>query len=195
MNSQIHDENQAPEQAVDTPTEVETDAVEETAQKTANASQEQETVVTQAKFDTVQAQAQEYLEGWQRARAEFANYKKRIEREMKDNQSTAAGNVVKDILPVIDDFERALSNLPEDLRENAWVGGMSMIQRKLLKVLEDYNVTIVDPTGEPFDPNIHEAIAMDDSDEVASGHVIATMQKGYVLGERVLRPALVRVAK
>ncbi len=70
-----------------------------------------------------------------------------------------------------------------------------MIQRKLNKILENYNVTVLDPTGEPFDPNLHEAIGMEDSDDVESGHVTATMQKGYVLGERVLRPALVRVAK
>ncbi len=151
--------------------------------------------MTQAKYDAAQAQAQEYLEGWQRARAEFANYKKRVERELKDSHSSAAGTVLKDILPVIDDFERAMNNMPEDLQGNSWIGGVTMIQRKLTKILENYNVTIVDPTGELFDPNQHEAIGMEDSDDVESGHITVTMQKGYVLGERVLRPALVRVAK
>ncbi len=145
-------------------------------------------------LDAAQAQAQEYLEGWQRARAEFANYKKRVEREMKDSHSNAAASVLKDILPVIDDFERATSSVPANLKDEAWVGGVNMILRKLNKVLDDYNVTIIDPTGQPFDPTRHEAIGMDDSDTVESGHVTVTMLKGYVLGDRVLRPALVRVA-
>ena len=97
-------------------------------------------------------------------------------------------------MPVIDDFERAMSNVPEQLQGDPWVGGVGMILRKLNKVLEDYNVTVIDPTGEPFDPNRHEAIGMDDSSDMAAGHVTATVQKGYVLGDRVLRPALVRVA-
>ena len=144
--------------------------------------------------DAAQVQAQEYLEGWQRARAEFANYKKRVERELKDSHSSAAGIVLKDILPVIDDFERAMSNVPENLQDDPWVGGVGMILRKLNKILDNYNVTVIDPTGEPFDPNRHEAIGMDDSTDMEAGHVTATMQKGYLLGDRVLRPALVRVA-
>lgn len=161
-----------------------------------DASEQEEKVVTQKEFEAVQAQAQEYLEGWQRARAEFANYKKRVDRELKDTQSYAAGDVIKSLLPVIDDFERALANVPADLQENAWVNGVSLIQRKLNKLLEDYKVTVVDPTGEPFDPSIHEAIGADEaSDETPSGHVTATMQRGYMIGDRVLRPALVRVAQ
>jgi molecular chaperone GrpE len=178
VNSQIHDEEPTPETA---------------EQKSSSAEQGQG--VSQATFDALQTQAQEYLEGWQRNRAEFANYKKRIEREMKDTHSNAAGSVLKDILPAIDDFDRAMNNIPDTLKDDKWVGGVGMVLRKFNKILEDYNVTVLDPVGEPFDPNLHEAIGMDDSDSVATGHVTATMQKGYVLGDRVLRPALVRVAK
>lgn len=169
----------------------------EQAAKTAEAAApaEQGNGVTQAMYDALQTQAQEYLEGWQRNRAEFANYKKRVEREMKDSYGNAAGSVLKDILPAIDDFERAMSSVPEALKDDKWVGGVGMVLRKFNKILDDYNVTVVDPVGEVFDPNRHEAIGMDDSDSVAAGHVTATMQKGYVLGDRVLRPALVRVAK
>lgn len=218
MSSQIHDEDHAQDQAVNEarvddattpagattaeapPTDApasETPASDAPAAETDNASieHEQGQVVTQEKYDAVQVQAQEYLEGWQRARAEFANYKKRVEREMKDSHSSAAGAVLKDMLPVIDDLERAMNNVPEDLQGNAWIGGVTMIQRKLNKILENYQVTVLDPTGEPFDPNLHEAIGMENSDDVESGHVTTTMQKGYVQGERVLRPALVRVAK
>jgi len=184
------DQEQVPEQAAE---------AQATAQETAKvenaASTRQENGVTQAMYDAAQAKANEYLEGWQRARAEFANYKKRVEREMKDSHSQAAASVIKDILPAIDDFERAMSHIPENLQEDPWVGGVGMILRKLNKVLDDYDVKVIDPTGEPFDPNLHEAIGMEASDDVEAGHVTVTMQKGYVLGDRVLRPALVRVAK
>jgi molecular chaperone GrpE len=200
VNSDMHDENQAPqsaEAAAEAEVSADGDERANAASATAasdNASVEQGDVVTREMYTAAQTQAQEYLEGWQRARAEFANYKKRVEREMKDSYGSAAGAVLKDILPALDDFERAMSNVPEHLQGDPWVGGVGMILRKLNKVLDDYNVTVIDPTGEPFDPNRHEAIGTEDSSEVPTGHVTATMQKGYVLGDRVLRPALVRVA-
>lgn len=183
-DSPVHDENPTPEQTAE--------ALENAA--AADASSEGPNV-TQAEYEAAQTQAQEYLEGWQRARAEFANYKKRVERELSDSKNTAAGSVLKDILPAIDDFERAMNHVPENLQDEPWVNGVGMILRKLNKVLDTYNVTVLDPTGEVFDPNRHEAISMEDSDDVPSGHVAVTMQKGYLLGDRVLRPALVRVAK
>lgn len=142
----------------------------------------------------LQKQAQTYLEGWQRERAEFANYKKRMERDKLDLYQTAANDVLKNLLPVLDDLERAFSNLPADLKDNSWVDGMGGVQRKFLKVLETFNVTPIDPTGQPFDPNEHEAIGTDDS-ELPPGTVTTTMQRGYRAGERVLRPALVKVAQ
>jgi molecular chaperone GrpE len=158
--------------------------------------QQEQAAVTQAEFQAVQTKAQEYLDGWQRARAEFANYKKRVEREMKDNQHLAAGDTIKALLPILDDFERAMANLPPELAANAWINGVNMIQKKLNKFLDDANVIIIDPTGQPFDPSEHEAIGTDQPTEAApSGHVTVTMQRGYKLGERVLRPALVRVAQ
>lgn len=187
MSSEVHENDQAPEQS-------NTDAARPPADAANAASQEQGQDVSQ-KIEAIQAQANEYLAGWQRARAEFANYKKRVEREMKDSHSSAAGNVLKDILPAIDDFERAMSHIPENLQGDPWVGGVGMILRKFNKMLDDYDVTVIDPTGELFDPNRHEAIGTEASDEVEAGHVTATMQKGYVLGDRVLRPALVKVAQ
>lgn len=153
------------------------------------------TTVDAAALEQLRAQANEYLEGWQRARAEFANYKKRIERDMKESYQNASADVLKDFLPILDDFERALANVPEELQGHPWISGVSMIHRKMNKLLEDYGVTIIEPTGQPFDPNLHEAVGMDDETEAASGTVTATMQKGYLVGERVLRPALVRVAR
>ena len=141
-----------------------------------------------------QAEAQTNLEGWQRARAEFANYKKRTDRELQMTHQRASLDTLAGMLPIIDDFERALANLPDDLQGNPWLNGVSLIMKKFEKLLEEHHVEVIDPVGEAFDPRYHEAIGMEESTDVESGHVTTTLQKGYVSDERVLRPALVRVA-
>jgi molecular chaperone GrpE len=146
-------------------------------------------------LNEAQQQAGEYLEGWQRARAEFANYKKRVERELQDNREQALGMALKSVLPVVDDFDRALASVPEDIQDNPWVSGVSMVQRKLYRLLEEHGVTAFDPVGEMFDPTRHEAIGSDGVSDAPSGQITATLQKGYLIGEHVLRPALVRVAQ
>lgn len=148
-----------------------------------------------SELEAARKQAQEYFEGWQRERADFSNYKKRAERDLMTMRFNAKIDTLKSLLPVLDDFERAMENLPEDLREQPWPEGISAIQRKLLKTLEEHGVQPVDPTGEMFDPNLHEAIGKDSTADVPSGHITVTLQKGYVAGDRVLRPALVRVAE
>lgn len=141
-----------------------------------------------------QKQAQEYLAGWQRERAEFNNYRKRVERDTKDTAQNAAAETILKMLPIIDDLERAFAHIPADLQGNAWIGGVTGIHRKFQKFIEDQGLTIIDPVGEQFDPSRHEAVGTEDSSDVESGHITATLQKGYSRGERVLRPALVRVA-
>jgi molecular chaperone GrpE len=143
----------------------------------------------------VRAQAQQYLEGWQRERAEFANYRRRTEQERVSSYQNATGDVLKKIIPVIDDFDRAVANIPADLGSNPWVSGTAMIQRKLQKVLDDFGVTIISPQGEVFDPTMHEAVMMEPRDDVESGTIVEVMQKGYKTGDRLLRPALVKVAQ
>jgi len=146
-------------------------------------------------IDALRRESQANLEGWQRSRAEFLNYKKRTDREIKESRERAALDALSKMLPVIDDFERAVQNIPEDLKSNSWVSGTALIQRKFDKLLEEFSVQRIDPTGQPFDPRFHEAIGTDAStDESPGGHVTVTLQKGYLSGERVLRPALVRVA-
>lgn len=142
----------------------------------------------------LEKKAKEYMDGWMRERADFANYKKRVENQLRDSAQNAAVEALVALLPVIDDFERAMSNVPSELAGNPWLNGISMIQRKFQKMLDDQGVTILDPVGEVFDPNRHEAVGMEDSSEVESGHVTVTLQKGYAHGERILRPALVKVA-
>ena len=156
---------------------------------------QEQLAAAQQEIAAANKESQQNLEGWQRTLAEFQNYKKRIDREVKDSYQNASVDFLTRLLPVIDDFERALANVPPELSDNAWVNGTSLIQRKFNRVLEDYGVTAMDPTGQPFDPNMHQAIGADESADVESGHVTVTMQKGYLCGERVLRPALVKIAK
>jgi len=141
-----------------------------------------------------QKEATSYKEGWQRTQAEFANYKKRVERERTEMFQRASLDTLRALLPIIDDFDRAFENIPEDISKHLWVGGVSMIQRKFENLLEKYEIEVINPRGEPFDPNFHEAIGVEDSDEVDSGNVAITLQKGYKSGNLVLRPALVKVA-
>lgn len=139
-----------------------------------------------------QAQAAEYLDGWQRTQAEFSNYKKRLEREQSAMSDMMRAQNIKKFLPVVDDLERALANRPTEAE--AWVNGIELIYRKLTSILESEGVTRIEAVGQPFDPNLHEAIAQEPSDTVESGHVTAVVQAGYMLGDRVIRHALVRVA-
>ncbi len=141
-----------------------------------------------------QTEAQTNKDGWQRARAEFANYKKRTDRERSELFQRAALDTLKGLLPIIDDFDRAFDSVPEGIGDDPWLGGVSMIQRKFMTLLEQYAVEAIDPTGELFDPQWHQAIGAEASDEVESGHVIETLQKGYRAGDSVLRLALVKVA-
>ena len=148
-----------------------------------------------AELSKVRSEAAEYLEGWQRARAEFANYKKRVERDQALVYQNAASSVIRRYVEVIDDLERALKNRPQKGEGLAWAGGIELIYRKFLAILESEGVTQTDPTGEMFDPNLHEAVTSEDSPDHESGQIIEVLQKGYMIRDRVLRPATVRVAR
>lgn len=142
-----------------------------------------------------QAEAADYKDRWLRGQAEFANARKRMDKERSELYNTATVDVVKKLLPILDDVERALDNVPEAIQENSWLEGIQMIQRKLLNVLETFQVSPITAVGQPFDPNFHEAITQEPSDEYDSGIVCRELQKGYKAGERVVRPSLVAVAE
>jgi molecular chaperone GrpE len=150
----------------------------------------------QADRDQLKAQAVENLDGWQRARAEFANYKRRMDAERTELTASAGAESLKRVLPAVDDFERAMQTLPDDLRDNPWISGVLMVQRKLNIALEQSGITplAVNP-GDAFDPNVHEAITHEDSEQFGSQQIIGEVQRGYKIGDRVLRPAMVRVAR
>jgi molecular chaperone GrpE len=140
------------------------------------------------------AKATENLEGWQRAQAEFANYKKRMARDQEMLGAEVRGRVMKRYLEIVDDLELALKNKPQEGSGADWAKGIELISRKLLGYLESEGLTRMDPLGQPFDANLHEAVTEEESAE-ESGTVIDVLRPGYMLGERVLRPAAVKVAK
>lgn len=146
-------------------------------------------------IDLLQQQSNEYLDGWQRERAEFANYKKRKERESQQLRESITGNIIRKYLEVVDDLERALQNRPADDEGASWAEGIELVYRKFLTALESEGVVQMQVEGTQFDPNLHEAISQEPSEEFESGQVIEVLRKGYMLGERVLRPASVRIAQ
>ncbi|NLX09024.1 MAG: nucleotide exchange factor GrpE [Chloroflexi bacterium] len=197
MNDELHQDSNQP--GADTPAH---DAAESDA--TAGARNGQEPVAPEANMEeeetplTVQleqaeARAQEYLDSLQRERAAFQNYKRRVERERDDQRQQLTGSVLARFLPVLDDFYRAMEAVPADQCDQ-WYEGVLLIQRKLERVLQDEGVSEIEALGLEFDPNFHEAVGVDEGVEAESGTITQVLLRGYKHGDRVLRPAMVRVA-
>jgi molecular chaperone GrpE len=174
--------------------DIEAELVEEPAAEVESVTVEQYEALLQ-ELEEWKVKSEEYLDGWQRARAEFANYKKRVERDQAQAYQMAAANIYKDFLDVLDDLERALKDRPEGDEVAVWASGIQLIYRKLLSLLEADGVTVMEAENQFFDPNIHEAISSEDNDDYESGQIIEVLKQGYFVGDKVLRPALVRVAK
>lgn len=141
-----------------------------------------------------QAEAADFKDRWLRGQAEFANARKRMEKQRMDAYTNATANVMTKLLPVVDDFERAMENIPADIKKSSWLEGIQLVQRKLETTLENFNVTPIKALGEPFDPTLHEAITQEPSEQFESGVVSRVVQTGYKIGDRVIRPSLVVVA-
>jgi len=139
-----------------------------------------------------ESKTSEYKDSWLRSQAEFQNYRKRIERDSELTYLSLKGDILKKILPILDDLERALQNRSA---ENAWANGIELVARKFQNILESEGLKRIEALGVEFDPNFHEAISHEPADGAQSGQVIGVVQNGYMLGERVIRPALVRVAQ
>ena len=138
-------------------------------------------------------QADENLRHWQRTAADFSNYKRRTDEERAAMGLLANGVLLGRLLAVIDDFDRALESVPEDIHEG-WLDGIRLVERKLQALLEAEGVKPIEAIGQPFDPNLHEAVVHEETAEYPDNTVIGEVQRGYLLHERVLRPSLVRVA-
>jgi molecular chaperone GrpE len=138
-------------------------------------------------------QADDNLRNWQRTAADFSNYKRRTDDERKAVGMMANAILIGRILGVLDDFDRALDSVPAEVHEG-WVDGIRLVERKLQALLEAEGVTPIESIGQPFDPNLHEAVVHEDTADYPDNTVIGEVQRGYLLHERVLRPSLVRVA-
>lgn len=139
---------------------------------------------------TLRAERDEYLEQLRRALADFANFRKRTDQDRAVMRQLANRDLLMQVVDVQDDFNRALAAIPEDQRDNGWVSGTAMIEKKLQSVLERAGVSELDALGRPFDPAVHEAVA---SDPGSSGEIVVEVfRTGYKLGDQVLRAAMVR---
>ena len=136
--------------------------------------------------------AERYLANWQRAQADLINFRKRSEQEKDEVIKFANAMLLMSLLPILDDFERALDNVSIKLAGLTWVDGIRLIHRKLQAVLESHGISQIEALGNDFDPTLHEAVLEEEGEE---GKVIEELQKGYKLHERVLRPAMVKVGK
>ncbi len=150
-------------------------------------------VTLEVQLEQAKAQAAEYLDGWQRARAELENYRKRMARERTEWDDQMRQEIVLGLLPAVDDLDLALANLPADLAKHEWINGLLLARRKLESQMQAMNIVEIEATG-PFDPAVHDAVTHEPSDDHTPGEVISVVRKGYKLGNRVIRPAMVRVA-
>jgi molecular chaperone GrpE len=148
-----------------------------------------------AELAKVQADACNNLDGWQRERAEFSNYKKRIDRENEQLHQTVTGSVIKKYLVILDDLDLALKSRPKEGEGAAWAEGVELIARKLQSILDSEGIERINQNKVPFDPNLHEAISNEETPDFESGEIIEVVRQGYKLGDRILRPAMVRVAR
>lgn len=147
-----------------------------------------------ARLAQVEAQASEYKDQWLRATADYKNFKRRTDIERSELIRSASSALLLKMLPVMDDFERSMANIPSEIAESAWWGGTQLIAQKLRTVLESEGVNAIAALGADFDPNLHEAVLYEEADG-QEGKVIAELQRGYKLGDRVLRPSMVKVGR
>ena len=136
--------------------------------------------------------AEKYKENWQRAEADFSNYRKRAEQEKNEIGTSVCSALILNLLPVLDDFGRAFDSIPAEQENEDWVEGMRLIYRKLQTILESQGLCGIECKGKCFDPFYHEAIAHVEGDE---GMVLEEAQKGYTFRDKVLRPSHVVVGK
>lgn len=148
----------------------------------------------QARVEEEKAKSDKNLANWQRAEADLANFKRRAEQERADLGRYGNVSLIRKILPVLDDFERAIESIPADVQSEGWVEGVKLIDRKLRNVLEQEGVNAIEAEGKEFDPHIHEAV-MHEGGEGDTDMVVQEFQRGYRLHDRVIRPAMVKVGR
>lgn len=145
-------------------------------------------------LEAEQARSKEYLDLLRRTQADFINYKRRTGQEQNEGRVGAQAAVLAQILPVFDDLGRALQAVPPELSNNSWVQGILLVAKRLTNVLEQLGVRPLGQPGEKFDPRWHEAVTREARSDVPEGTILQVFRPGYVLGDRIIRPAQVAVA-
>lgn len=148
---------------------------------------------TDERYQQLIMEKDELFDKFVRLQAEYDNYRKRTQREKAADLQYKSQTLVTELLPVIDNFERALQTVSDDESVKSFIEGMEMIYRQLQTVLEAEGVEVILTVGEVFDPNIHQAVMQVENDQYESNVVVEEMQKGYRLKDRVIRPAMVKV--
>jgi molecular chaperone GrpE len=146
-------------------------------------------------IDAFKSKVIDYSDGWQRERADFTNYRNRNLRDQEAIKQNLTIDVVKKYLAANDDIELALKNAPQNEETKGWVEGIRLISQKLQNILDSEGVQRIPAENETFDPNRHEAIATEENPLFESGRIIEIIQQGYTIGDRVVRPARVKIAK
>ncbi len=160
------------------------------------ASAEEQVAALEEALEAAQAEAARNLEGWQRAQATYENYRRRMQGEQQRMREEASARIARQLLPILDDLERAFANLPPELKEHGWPQGIRLVYQKIVRLLELERVRPMEvKPGDPFDPLYHEAVLYQEMPGFEEGQIVAVARKGYLQGERVLRPAQVMVAK
>lgn len=144
---------------------------------------------------SLKAQNKDYYGQLQRQQAEFDNFRKRTQKEKDDLVKYAAERVLTSMLPIVDNFERALAAAKSNSDMESFSRGVEMIFRQMMTILEKEGLRPIEAVGKPFDPNLHEAVLQEDSEEHAENIVIEELQKGYYLKDKIIRPSMVKVAK
>ena len=146
-------------------------------------------------LEQVRQEAADNRAGWQRTAADFANFRRRTEQDRELMLGLANEALLSKLLGIADDFDRAIEHMPPELRDVGWVEGIAAIDRKLRLLLDSEGLIPIEAIGQPFDPREHEAVTQEVTAEVPEGTVTAELQRGYRVRDRVLRPAMVAVAK
>lgn len=143
----------------------------------------------------LQRERDDYKDRWLRKGAEFDNYRKRIDRERREATERAAEAVLGDLLPVLDDLERALAAETGEASAESYRRGVELIHKQILDLITRRGAKPIETVGQQFDPNLHQAVASESVPGVPDGEIVEELRRGYLLGDRLLRPAMVKVAQ
>ena len=157
--------------------------------------QGQEAQSTEELLSQERTKAAEYLDNWRRVAAEFSNYKKRVDRDRAEYAQFANAQILAKLVDVMDGFDAAFQAIPPKFKDESWVEGIRLVEQKLQRVLESEGIKPIEAQGKDFDPNYHEAMFYEPTPGQPEGRITGEFQRGYMLGDRVLRPARVKVAK